>query len=154
MSRDKELWFSLWCWHQQVLAWRHHKVETFSALPVICAGNSPVHGEFLAQWPVARSIDVFFDLRRNKQLSKQWWGWWFETPSCPLWRHCNGTKNYRWWEAWFTIITLQIYRNFRETPIWCISNSIRKLHIPSGCVALSNISAKPIDLLNRSLFTC
>ena len=25
----------------------------------------------------------------NKQLSKQSWGWWFETPSRPLWRHCN-----------------------------------------------------------------
>ena len=23
------------------------------------------------------------------RLSKQWWGWWFETPSCPLWRQCN-----------------------------------------------------------------
>ena len=33
---------------------------------------------------------MFFDLRLNKQLSKQWWGWWFETPSCSLWRHCNG----------------------------------------------------------------
>ena len=32
----------------------------------------------------------FFDLRLNKRLSKQWWGWWFETPSRPLWRHCNG----------------------------------------------------------------
>ena len=21
---------------------------------------------------------------------KQWWGWWFETPSRSLWRHCNG----------------------------------------------------------------
>ena len=26
----------------------------------------------------------------NKRLSKQSWGWWFETPSCSLWRHCNG----------------------------------------------------------------
>ena len=26
----------------------------------------------------------------NKRLSKQRWGWWFETPSCPLWRHRNG----------------------------------------------------------------
>ena len=25
----------------------------------------------------------------NKRLSKQSWGWWFETPSLPLWRHCN-----------------------------------------------------------------
>ena len=23
------------------------------------------------------------------RLSKQSWGWWFETPSCSLWRHCN-----------------------------------------------------------------
>ena len=39
---------------------------------------------------VTRSFDAFFDLRPNKQLSKQWWGWWSETPSCPLWRHRNG----------------------------------------------------------------
>ena len=35
------------------------------------------------------SFDVFFILRLNKRLSKHWWGWWFETPSCPLWRHSN-----------------------------------------------------------------
>ena len=38
---------------------------------------------------VTRSFDNFFDLRLNKRLSKQSWSWWFETPSCPLWRHCN-----------------------------------------------------------------
>ena len=36
------------------------------------------------------SVDVFFDLRVNKRLSKQSWGWWFETPSHPFWRHCDG----------------------------------------------------------------
>ena len=54
-------------------------------------GNSPVPGEFPAQRPVTRSFDVFFDLRLNKRLSKQSWGWWFETLSRPLRRHCNGT---------------------------------------------------------------
>ena len=44
-------------------------------------------GEFPTQRPVARSFDVFFDLRLNKRLSKQPWGWWFETPSWSLWRH-------------------------------------------------------------------
>ena len=34
-------------------------------------------------------FDVFFDLRPNQRLSKQSWGWWFETPSRSLWRHCN-----------------------------------------------------------------
>ena len=35
------------------------------------------------------SFDVFFELHLNKRLSKQWWRWWFDTPSCPLWCHCN-----------------------------------------------------------------
>ena len=70
-------------------AWWRHQMETFSALLVICAGNSPVPGEFTAQWPVTRSFDVFFDLRLNGRLSKQSRGGWFETPSCTLWRHCN-----------------------------------------------------------------
>ena len=34
----------------------------------------------------------FFDLRLNKRLSKQPWGRWFETLSCPLWRHRNVMK--------------------------------------------------------------
>ena len=37
-------------------------METFSALLALCAGNSPVTGEFPSQWPVTRSFDVFFDL--------------------------------------------------------------------------------------------
>ena len=64
-------------------------METFSALLAICGGNSPVPGWFSAQRPVTRSFDVFFDLRLNKQLSKQSWDWWFETPSYPLWLHSN-----------------------------------------------------------------
>ena len=64
-------------------------METFSALLPICAGNSPVIGEFPTQRPVTRSFDVSFALRLNKRLSKQWWGWWFETLSRPLWRHRN-----------------------------------------------------------------
>ena len=47
-------------------------------------------GEFPAQMPVTRGFDVFFDLRLNKRLSKQSWGWWFETPSHPLCSHYNG----------------------------------------------------------------
>ena len=46
-------------------------METFSALLAICAGISPVTGEFPAQRQVTRSFDIFFDLHLNKQLSKQ-----------------------------------------------------------------------------------
>ena len=48
-------------------------METFSALLALC--NS-LHK---CQW---RGVWCF-------RLSKQSWGWWFKTPSRPLWRHCN-----------------------------------------------------------------
>ena len=50
-------------------------METFSALLAICAGNSPVSGEFPAQKPVTRSFDIFVDLRLSKRLGKQSWSW-------------------------------------------------------------------------------
>ena len=64
-------------------------METFSALLVLCAGNSSLTGVFPSQRPVTRNIDVFFDLHLNKRLSKQSWVWWFKTPSSSLWCHCN-----------------------------------------------------------------
>ena len=106
-----QLWWSLWCWKQpwkgppewiiihglthiypsgllHWYSWWRHQMETFSVLLDLCAANTPVIGEFLTQRPVTRSFRLFFNLRLNKQLSKQSWGWWFETPSCSLWRHC------------------------------------------------------------------
>ena len=73
--------------------WWRHQMESFSALPALCVGNSPVTGEFPTQRPVTRNVDVFFDLCLNKRLSKHSWGWWFETPSRSLWRHWNDF----WW---------------------------------------------------------
>ena len=73
-----------------VPSWWRLQMETFSSLLAICAGKSPVPGEFPAQMPVKQSFNVFFDLRLNKRLSKQSWGWWFETPPFPLWRHYYG----------------------------------------------------------------
>ena len=88
--------------------WWRHQMETFSALLAICAGNSPVPGEFPTQRPVTRSFDGYFDLRPNKRLSKQSLGWWFETLSLPLWRHRNdcqwsnaGFVSLVWWSGIF-----------------------------------------------------
>ena len=46
--------------------------------------------------PVTRSFDFFFDLRLNKRLSKQSWGWWFETLSRPLWCHNNDSHSFEY----------------------------------------------------------
>ena len=43
-----------------------NQMETFVALLALCAGNSPVTGEFPSQKPVTRTFDVFSDLCLNK----------------------------------------------------------------------------------------
>ena len=95
---------SKWIWVPCMAAnfawWRHH-IESFSALLALFALNSTVTGEFPAQRPVTRSFDVFFDLRPNTRLSKQWGGWWFETPPRLLWRHCNGSQNCSWYIIYY-----------------------------------------------------
>ena len=97
-------------------------METFSALLAICAGNSPVPGEFPTQRPVTRSFDVFFDLRLNKRLSKQSWGWWFETLPCPLWRHSNdgneteNTNHREVYVMWADLVLLALHGY-----AWCLS---------------------------------
>ena len=94
-------WPKLWPW------WRH-QMETFSALLAIC--------------------DVYFDLRPNKRLSKQWWGWWFEMTSRPLWHNCNepcGLTGPQWVQTsengrYFTGIRYRIFLNehyYRYTQI-------------------------------------
>ena len=64
--------------HDDVIKWKHFPRYWACELP--------------AQRPVTQGFDVFFDLRPNKRLSKQSWGWWFETPSRSSWRHCNARK--------------------------------------------------------------
>ena len=74
-------------------------------------------GEFTGpRWiPLTKTSDAelwcFFDLRLNKRISKQSWGWWFETQARPLWRHCNDNWNDHecpiiyWWVSllkWYT----------------------------------------------------
>ena len=49
-------------------SWWRHQMETFSALLVLCVGNSPVTGEFPSQRPVTRGFDVVFDL----SLKNRW----------------------------------------------------------------------------------
>ena len=65
------------------------------------------------------SFDVFFDRRLNKQLNKQSWGWWFETPSHPLWRHRN--ELYKRFQG-------RYLSNTNQTPHGLIDNGTKCLH--------------------------
>ena len=74
--------------HDNVIKWKYFPrywpfVRGIHRYPV----NSPHKG----QW---RGTLMFsFDLRLNKRSSKQSWGWWLETLSRPLWRHCNDSPS-------------------------------------------------------------
>ena len=52
--------------------------------------RSPANSPHKGQW--CEALIVFFDLFLNKRLSKQSWGWWFETLSRSLRRHCNASR--------------------------------------------------------------
>ena len=73
-----------WKVHDDVIKWRH-----FPRYWPFVRGihRSPVNSPHKGQWRVTLMISLICDL--NKRLSKQLWGWWFETPSRSLWRHCN-----------------------------------------------------------------
>ena len=103
--------------HSGWRVWWRHQRETFSALLAICAGNSLVTCEFPTQRPVTRSFVVTFDLRLNKRSSKQSWGWWFQTPSCPLWRQCHVLR--LWWNAHYFLYIL-LCGTFKP---WCYGNA-------------------------------
>ena len=91
-------------------------MENFSALLALCAGKSPVTGEFLSQRPVIKSFDVFFNLRLNKRLGEKSWGWWFETPSRLLWRDCNAPS----WAIYGMVVSGRQQRNERTQYILLI----------------------------------
>ena len=104
--------------HDDIIKWKH-----FPRYWPFVRGihRSPVKtGEFPAQRPVTRSFDVFFDLHPNKRLCKQWRGWWFETPSCPLWRHCNAyclLQNGSWGfrsSSWVIIYVTKIWKHQKK----------------------------------------
>ena len=96
----------------------------------ICRVTGQLCGEFTGpRWiPRTKSSEAelwcFLWFAPNKRLRKQWWSWWFETPSCPLWRHRNGTEQPTertmaygaFHERWF-------HRYWMGIPIWFPPNS-------------------------------
>ena len=87
--------------HDDVIKWKHFPrnwpfVRGIHRTPVNSPHTKAGDAEF----------DVFFDLRLNKQMNTQSWGWWFETLPHPLWRHCNVKwAALNWLRRWFANAT-------------------------------------------------
>ena len=90
-------WFGCERYHQEhddVIKWKHFPrywtfVRGIHWSPVKPPPPPPPQHTHTKKRPVTVRFGVLFHLHLNIQLSKQSWGWWFETPSCPLWRHCD-----------------------------------------------------------------
>ena len=111
-------------------------------------GEFTGHGEFPAQRPETRSFDVFFDLRLNTRLSKQSWGWWFETLSRQLWRHCNALLNITYRCSRFKITCNHIFPAISgsgQTPVKSIRTQLNLAYIqqPGG-----GFRIKMLDLIS------
>ena len=98
--------------HDDVIKWKHFPrywpfVRGIHRWPV----NSPHKG----QW--RRALMFSFICALNKRMSKQLLGWWFETPSRSLWRHCNVVVVCL--EQAADRIVMSHYRPVVDAPCWC-----------------------------------
>ena len=98
---ELSFWSTLktWAWDSIInapvdcayISWWRHQMEwkRFPRYWPFVRGihQSPVNSPHKGQWHRALIFSLICAL--NKRLSKHSWGWWFETPSCSLWRHCN-----------------------------------------------------------------
>ena len=143
-------------------------MDTFSALIALCEGKPLVTDGLSSDRPATRNIDIFFDQRLNKRLSKRSRRRWFQTPSCPLLRHCNGVINKN--ITVVEILLLTISQRFRQIVcalVWFVivcQWSIRFLSFkvtssawPCGCPSIigaiqSNISYPNLDCKHLILY--
>ena len=99
--------FHVWYYHDDVIKWKH----------------------FPRYWPFVRGIhrSPVDTLNKGqclkKRLSKQSWGWSFETPSHPIWRHCNVHTRY---------VTISNQTSFHVWYIFTISNKGGIYGVPEG----------------------
>ena len=90
-------WNQCWLYYLYFAFWAHDDVIKLKHFPrdwTLVRGihRSPVNSPHKGQW---RRALMFSLICLTKWLSKQSWGWWFQTPSCSLWRHCNSMIDLR-----------------------------------------------------------
>ena len=135
--------YSFWCWNWnkpgemgQCPGWWCHSSlcmmtssngNNFRVTGPLC-GEFTGPGEFPTQRPVTRSFDVFFDLRLNKRLSKQPWGWWI--------------ASWWWWHRGHydvnVMCLLVITSNIINKAVWLTFSWAFPLHMPKQCCEMLN----------------
>ena len=116
--------------------------------------TGPLCVEFTAQRriPHTKASDAelwlvcVFDLRLNKRLSEQSWGWWFETPSRWLWRHCNQTP-VKLTQPIIWLMIIKICSQTKHSIQWSLYTSVNLSSLVQ-LVACRLFGVKPIHIFN------
>ena len=98
-------------WHDGVIKWKDFP-RYWPCMRRI--HRSPVNSPHKGQWRGALMFSYICAL--NKQLRKQSWGWWFETPSRSLWGHCNVISILKIWFRMPRGFTPTLWINIA---LWC-----------------------------------
>ena len=142
----KFLWLSRRLYHFSMMTSSNGNI--FRITGHLC-GEFTGPGEFPAQRPVTWSFfDVFFDLRLNERLSKQPWGWWFETPPWSSWRQCNVWRNDVIQDGWQDLSAL--YVRYSYSAVNFVKNPHNRHPINIECF----VSSEPDLRLPLSLQCC
>ena len=152
--------------HDHVIKWKHFPRYWPFVREI---HRSPVNSQHKGQWRGALMFSLMCAL--NKRLSKQSWGWWFETPSRSLWRQGNvyilisdfiivvadwrrsPVKPYWEWVAHYLIFkymrTFKMFSNWRQTNlcreigVWCLTkrHGNNNLHAYMMCMYQTRTSS-------------
>ena len=92
---------------------------------------------------MARSFDVFFDLRLNKRLSKQSRHRWLETPSRSLWRHCNHEAGWNWTQHHRLMEVINGMMSYKHDDV------IKWKHFPRNWPFVREIHRSPVNFPHK-----
>ena len=143
--------------HDELLPWWRHQIETFSALLDLCEGNSPspVNSPHTGQWCGALMFSLIYACTNGWVNTRCWW---FETPSRPLWRHCNDKWNMGvvgtpigasgWWhynDIIMSAMASQIIRVSSAYPTVCSDVDQRKHQSSASLAFVREIHLWPVN---------
>ena len=106
-------------WHNDVIKWKH--------FPRYWPFVRGIHRSRWIPHTKASDAELWCFLRLNKLFGKQWWGWWFETLTRPLWRHRNAFYLPRQWMAYHCLLRENQTRTISGTEADYIQGSHRSI---------------------------
>ena len=138
--------------HSDVIKWKH-----FPRYWLFVRGihRSPVNSPDKGQWRGALMFSMICVWINN--IGKQSWGWWFETPSHPLWRHCN-VDRIQWTQRYNEVVItlkdvaltllLSVLRYWRFHAIWDIVSLALVIAADNGTQHISSTFTEVLKIIS------